>query len=499
MHRFEVLQMLMVETARYDDMYLRPYVTNFDQEISNQMIAATEHGQNVNPVTLAQSATAFLQPSSLPTSQANIANGFAEKRLSFMLEIRDADSTGFSGGNRYILTGYTDHLGISSLTGQQHIDPNMLLYFNNMFVLRDTVVPSPMGKSMTTNLAQSRHILHNTGSGDYFQQVPKQYTMRPEDVMAVLDFDTNPILSEFRNGNVYDSRSTLTGVTTSDRRKEARPMYLNETIRSVQSAEMNADTYGHTDENSLWAGARDVLREDTISNNKFFSILSGTTNYHQQGSITYQELQNILPNMDHVAEVIQSGPAQQSKEYLPGQGEVWTGSSLETIATTILQQMAPGIMTDCLLLEIGFRATNDTIGGVDDVVIYHQRGFTTGIDYSKYLMHFIDRLKREILWDISKGGQMSYCVDCHINLLYDSSFNISINGQPFVYYAAPAFCDGLYAPILSGDLMSLENMANDVGNMIHNISGDYNRMIVGNESAQPNHNPIYTGSDGTSL
>jgi len=486
MHQFEVVQMLMIETARYDDMYLRPYVTSFDQQISNQMIEATEHGSNVNPITLAQSASAFLQPSSTPTGSANIANGFSEKRLSFMMEIRDLNVGGLSGGNRYILTGYTDHLGISALTGQQHIDPNMLMYFNNMFVLRDTIIATPMGKSMTTNLAQSRHILHNTGSGDYFQQVPKQYTMRPEDIMAVLDFDTNPIMDEFRNGNVYDSRSMLSGVTTSDRRKEARPMYLNETIRSVQSAEAQTDSYGNQDENSLWSHARDSLREDSISTSKFFSTLSGTTNYHQQGCVTYRELHNILPDLDHKAEVIMSGPAQQSKEYLPGQGEAWAGSSLETIASTILQQLVPGIMTDCLMLEIGFRATNDTIGGQDDVVIYHHRGFSNGIDYSKYMIHFIDRIKREILWDISKAGHMSYSVDVHINLLFESAFNISINGQPFVYYASPAFCDGLYAPILSNDLMTLENMANDVGNMIHNISGDYNRMTVGNESAQMN-------------
>lgn len=486
MQRFEVIQMLMVETARYDDMYLRPYVTSFDQQISNQMIEATSHGTNVNPVTLAQTASAFLQPSTLPTGAANIANGFNEKRLSFMMEIRDLDASGLSGGNRYVLTGYTDHLGISALSGQQHVDPNMQMFFNNMFVLRDTIVATPMGRSMTTNLAQSRHILHNNGSGDYFQQVPKQYTMRPEDIMAVLDFDTNPIMDEFRGGNIYDSRSMLSGVTTSDRRKEARPMYLNETIRSVQSAEAQTDTYGNSDDNSMWSQARDTLREDSMSSNKFFSILAGTTNYHQQGSVTYREMMNILPDLDHKAEVIMSGPTQQSKEYMPGQGEAWAGSSLETIASTILQQLVPGIMTDCLMLELGFRATNDTLTGQDDVVIYHHRGFTNGIDYSKYLVHFVDRIKREILWDISKNGQMSYSVDCHINLLFDSNFNISINGQPFIYYSSPAFCDGLYAPILSNDLAALDNMAQDVGNMIHNISGDYNRMIVGNESNQMN-------------
>lgn len=490
MHQFEVLQMLMIETARYDDMYLRPYVTNFDQHISNQMIQATEHGTNVNPITLASSASAFLQPSSIPVGMANIANGFSEKRLSFMLEIRDVNASGLHGNNRYILTGYTDHLGVVDATGKTHIDPNMAMYFNNMFLLRDTMIQTPMGRSMTTNLAQSRHILHNQGSGDYFQQVPKQFTMRPEDVMAVLDFDTNPIMAEFRGGNVYDSRSTLTGVTTSDRRKEARPTYLNDTIHAARSAEIQTDTYGNTDENSLWSSARDTLREETIANSKFFSILSGTTNYHQQGCVSYRELANILPDLDHKAEVIMSGAAQQSKEYLPGQGEAWTGSSLETIASTILQQLVPGIMTDCLMLEIGFRATNDTLNGQDDVVIYHHRGFTSGIDYSKYMVYFIDRVKREILWDISKNGQMSYSVDCHINLLFDSNFNISINGQPFIYYASPAFCDGLYAPILSNDLASLETMAHDVGNMVNNISGDYNRMIVGQESAQPSPNEI---------
>lgn len=487
MNQFEVKRMLMIETARYDDMYLRPYQTNFNQEISNVLAESTDYGRNINPITLSSASTAFLQPSSVPVAQANIVNGFGEKRFSFMMEIVDTSKSGLSGQVRYVLTGYTDHKGVSQLSGSPALDQNMQFYFNNLFAIRDTVVPTPHGQDLISNMAQSSHILHNNGVNDYMNQTPRQYTLRPEDICAHLDFSVNPMMQEFKGADVHDNRAMLSTVTTSDRRKEARPFYLSESIKSYQSAQADSNLYDTDhDGTPLWGTARNLLRETPMSDNRFFSALSGMSNYRNTGCVSYSELCSLLPDLDHKAEVITSGRQQQAAEYLPGQGENWGGSTMETMAATLFQQLVPGIMTDCLLVEMAFSATNMNIvnSGMDEVIIPGVRGFTDGLDYSQHITHFIDRLKREILWDVSKGGMVAYSVHGEINLLYDSKFWISIDGQPEVLYTAPAFCDGLFAPILSSDMGSLERMAFDIDGMISNLGGDLNRMAVGNESPQ---------------
>lgn len=486
MNQFEVKRMLMIETASYDSMYLRPYETSFNQEISNVLAESTQYGTNVNPTTLSMASTAFLQPSSVPVGQANIANGFGEKRFAFMMEVVDKTHSGFSGGVRYVLTGYTNHLGVSTLSGSPVLDQNMAFYFNNMFVLRDTVIDTPHGKELMTNMSNSSHILHNPGSQDYMQQVGSQFTLRPEDVCAQLDYAVNPVMAEFHGAEVHDARATLTGVRTSDRRKEARPFYLSETIKQYQSAQADSNIYDEvTDHTPVWGGARNKLREPPMSSNRFFSSLSGMSNYRNCGFVSYAELCTLLPDLDYRAEVITSGHARQAAEYRPGQGEAWGGSTFETMAATLIQQLVPGIMSDSLFTKVSFMATNYTLNGTEDVKVLDVQGFTEGLDYSMHINHFIDRLKREILWDISKGGQMSYQVEVHINLLFDSTIIVSIDGGPQIPYTAPAFCDGLYSPVVANEVGYLERMAYDIEAMIGNLGGDLTRMAVGQESAQP--------------
>lgn len=111
------------------------------------------------------------------------------------------------------------------------------------------------------------------------------------------------------------------------------------------------------------------------------------------------------------------------------------------------------------------------------------RGFTEGLDYSNYIAYFIDRLKREVLWDVSHGGMIRYNVEVYIDLLRESYFKVSLDGGPYVFHNAPTFCDGLYAPVVSGDHNSLENMAMDVSTMLTNISGALNQQVNPNQPA----------------
>jgi hypothetical protein len=474
--------MLMFETARYDDVFLRPYESHFDQRISNMLIESTNGAKNVNPTTLAMAAGAFLKPSAVSTGTANLANGFGEKRFSFMMELRRDNVGHLGGGMRYILTGYTNHLGVSALSGHMNLDPNMLFYINNIFELRDTYIPTPHGNEHQVNVASSRHVLHNQGAADYtsMQSMTPQYTLRPEDIMSELEYSD----TVFSQADTINGTSVLSGPRLSDRRNESRPTYLTNTIKSFQDAQMDSDAYdGGASEydqlntSQVWSHTRDKLRDAPVSANSFMSLLMASTSYKQTGFVSYSELCHLLPGMDQVAEVVMSSAHAKTMEYQPGQGENWNSMSQETLASTIIQQMTPAIMSDCLLTKVGFIATNDTIGSVDDVRVYAANGFTEGLDYSRYISHFIERLKREVLQDISHFNAVRYSVEVHIDMLNESYYKVSLDGGPFVWHTAPTFCDGLYAPVVSGSHDSLENMASDVSTMLHNISGELTQMV----------------------
>lgn len=486
MQNFTVNRMLMFETARYDDVYLRPYETRFDQQISNILYESTEGGKNFNPTSLSLAASSFLKPATHTSMRANLANGFGEKRFSFMMEITMPSVGQFGGGMRYIITGYTNHLGVSTMNGHMNLDPNMQMYFNNVFELRDTFIPTPHGQEHQVNVAGSRHILHNASSLDYMQAAPPQYTLRPEDVMSELEYSDRMFGDQ---NDVVNGTTVLSGVRMSDRANESRPTYLTKTIKSFKEASMDTDAYDdnmgdydHASGSNVWSYARDKLRDKPLSSNSFLMAVLNQTQYGMTGAVTYRELCQLLPDLDAKNEVILAGAQAKAQEVQPGQGEQWTSMTQETLAASIIQQMTPAIMSDSLLTRVGFVATNDTLGGIDDIRVVDARGFTHGVDYSKYIEYFIARLQREVLYDVSHGGQIKYSVEVSINLMRDSYYRISLDGGPFIYHNAPSFCDGLYSPVVSGDHHSLENMASDVSTML---------TTIGSEHFAGNTQPVY--------
>lgn len=479
-----VKRAIMFETGRYDDAFLRPYVTRFDQNVNNEFADATEDGTRISSGALSYVSSSFLQPASVANTTANLANGFGERRFSFMMEITSVGNHGnppqLMGGVRRIATGYTDHLGVSALSGEKHLDPNMKIYFNNIFVLRDSVIPTPNGSVTETNVVKNKHIIYNKSDNDYLTATGAQFTLRPEDVMMNLDNSVNPNLAGFRSENIHDGRAMLTGIKMSDRSFESRPNYLSKTMQSYGSAQVKADTYEDDEaDSSLFSNARDYLREEPLTADTFMQSLMANYNYRESAFITYGELCLIVGGLDQRLEVMSSSAPQRAAQYDVGQGESWRGSTYETIAATIISHAVPAIMADCLLTRCGFQATNDVIGGADDVVVFDAHGFADGLDYSKYIVHFIERLKREVLYDISRRNECRYQIRVTIDMINDSSIEIAFEGEPLTRYVVASFCDGLTAPIVADSIDYVDNISTDIGAMLSSVTN----MEYGNTSS----------------
>lgn len=494
MIQFSVSQAVMIESHRYDNMYLRPFQSHFNGAVGDAIFEATSGGNNLKPQALTEVSSMFLQPHTDVVGSANLVNGFAEKRLTFMIEV--TEQSGLASGNRYILSGYTDYYGISHLTGQPSINPDMKLYFNNLFVLRDVMHDLGYGRTVSSNLAQNSHILHNPGANDYMANTETRWSMLPENVFTALDFNTNPMMTEFASGGCHDHRAVVSGARLADRRRDSRPNYLAQTIQnymnaSVQDTTWGDDTYddGDVGADQTYNLARSSIQERPVSTNRLLSAFSVETSFRNTGYVTYQELCRILPDMDHHLKVLTGGAVQSMtnmQHTQPGQGEGWHSSTFEAVAASLLQQLLPGIMADHLLTNVSFVATNDTIGGQDVMTLGDFRGFTQHMDYTQYLQAFLDRVQRELLYDISKAGQMSYSIQVTVDLMYESVFEISLNGAPSTRFVAPSFCDSLYMPLLTNDANMLNVMADDVGNLLTTIQGDPQRMVGDRYAPPPN-------------
>lgn len=482
---FEVESIEFIESAKYDDVYLRPYTTRYDSSISNHLMDVTNSGRDVTTNDLYSVASQIITPQTTATHRANLANGFGEKRFVFRMVLNSQSNGMQVGGNlRYIVTGYTNHLGVSSLNGQQNLDPNMQLFFNNIYVLRNRTENTPHGMRTVSYVADSIQIILNT-PGDqllgYMGTVEAQYTMRPEDIFRAIHIQNDPRFQEFRqmNYSIDDQSSTVMGLKGTKRSDNSAPSYLSNVFKSYNASLADESVYGGFDDESsdTWEVAQKKSRNAALSSNRFLSTVFAQTTMRQSGFITYADLCGILPGVDHIAKVFSMGRQDLSVAYQPGQHESLRANTHEALAATIAQQSTPSIMSDTLMQSVYVRATNNHIGLAHHVDVMPM-SFTDGLDMTRFIEAFKHRFINEVLAPISQFNQITYDLTLEIDIYRDCRIQISLDGQPAVPFTVPAFCDGLYAPVLTGDLNNVNSMASDIELMVLNMGGDLNRMVT---------------------
>lgn len=492
----QVSRFILQETTSYQKQYLRPYTTEYSAS-TERMINETinDPSEVTSPSSLSMIASDLIKPQTEPVAEAKIENGFQEKRFFFMLEIIEY-SPAFASQTRYVFNGYTDHLGYSSLHGNMHLDPRMKIYFNNMLVLRDMPVTTSHGQEYQTNVVDARQILMDAQNGyddPWSNSMPQMiqnenyYSLRPQDVSARIDSGMNPMNEVMQGANIYDSVGMITAPQTSYRRWQSRPHYLSSIASAYKNTQceqnvFSEDSFNTQDDfgNSIWHATRSKTKETAISNYGFLSLLY-SRGWANTGFITYQDLCSILPDADQMAEVNIFGSVQQQK-IQPTDGEYWSSTSNEALVATIVQQTLPAIMSDSLVVVIDFTATNQVIGSMDHIEISGYRSFTHGIDISNHIQYFMERVRTELLWDISKGGLIPYSLRVYMDLSSDSYIWVSIDDQPMTLFVSPCFCDSVYSSMITNTLDHIETFGSDLQHFLSNVTG---QSSVGNGMMNP--------------
>ena len=468
--RVEVSKALFVETGTYNDMTMRPYETNFDQNLVNQFGELTLGGTSVSPAALSGIANQFLIPSAQAQTNVTIAEGWDTPRLRFILELTYYDGSG-RASMRKILQGYTNHVGVAPSGA---IDFNMMLYFNNVVTLRQSTIMTENGSSLRTSVGEASHLIR----GDYDMTLGGQpnitWLMRPEDVFSTMGS------SALGEEDILDLRVTFanTPVKKSRRSNGSASHYVSDVIKgyrhSVDSSNYNVDFADALNK------ASGLVREQPMSGDKFFfDLTNNTASFAQGGSVTYGEMCSLYPEFDNVAVII---PRKQMVHSQPqgfmggyserGQGEYWTSSNNETVWATVLAQSIPSIMVDGMLTKVTFMATNQTLDGAHSVQMMDAGSFADGLNLVPYVEHFITRLKSEILTGLSNNNHIDYALTASIDVLGDSNIRIRIADGPETDFTSPSFCDALFAPILTNSQSHISKVAYDLQALSDTIGVD---------------------------
>lgn len=453
-----VVKFIMQETGTYNQQYRRPYQTNSNAAVENQILETVDQKRSISAASLATVASQFIQPSATPEEEIHIANGWNTKRYRFLLEVQSVDRTGLMATKEFIV-GYTDHPDISY---GGHFDPNMVFYINAINVTREHRTTAPTGSQMHQAMIDSSHILVNNQYSNL--EAPNQlFGLRPEDVYDQID---NRVLKKhITDGFVVDGRTKITtSATKSNRANAVAPTYMASVLDSYLQTARNQKDDSDT---VIMEAARSTVQSSSVSEDPFMSFVRGCQGGTGGNAFTLRDLLALDPNAMPTLAPMNDGL--RASLHQTGLTSHWGGADMHTLWATTLSQSVPSYMLQFGFTRLQLTATNMDIGSQIHVTPTHVRSFNQGFDVSRELQALIFRLETELLKNLSQNNMLSFGVEIDCDLLGETKCWISINGSPVIDFVMPSFCDALMAPVTTRNFMTLDGAANDFSSLMQKV------------------------------
>lgn len=487
------------------NMYVRPYTTNFNGfDEQNRFKSAIEdfvgRGRSNDPSGLiSREFSNTIKLKSSPGVLANIPNGWGEPRLRFFMLL----SINYGHNmyrKRYLLQGYTDHIGVIESHGKYVFDPNMVFICNSVLGFTETITQTIDGRSMskiTSN--ETYNIMRDVGSA--YQEITTNNfnrgindepltSIRPTDIHTSLSIESerdNDERIEFfadNSGTVTSRSEIVSSRSNGDPLNFISKIVSSYKIGSIDASRSNT-SFGATNVTGYQNASNVASRnEPRLSGNEFFKHMIASKNDITSTMFTVKELNmafnGILNNMHINSGFITVLPVEQRI----GIGDIENNIStdpeyikcLELLQSAISNASSYGITE----ADIVFSITGSV--SYDANIIRFDSPIFRSVDDNTYFMlleTFKDKFINVCLaryvgndYDAYVEGQIT------INLLGESILQINYNpamGNNHTnirYVSVPSFADSLFNSCL-GRQKDKNIIVND---LVHVLDLDINNI-----------------------
>jgi len=457
MSNFQIAKLLFTPTGTYNDQYLRPYYMgdNVDSQVLSMLQESTRNGRQINAGTLSGLGGMMLKPSADIYTQVQIANGFGEQRLRFMMEVH---SRAMGANLITYVSGYTDYPGYHRVDSQNTvIDPNLKLYFDKSVTIQH------LGER--TNVIDSSHLLFGAYNPSFnASQENVAMAIRPEDIFSVLEVSSQTGGAHYADGRLVfadqlPKKSKLVNEIPNHYAASVMSNFRDSVVNGMGGQSTMPDAMQY----AIGNVAEGVITEDPL-----FHAICKTLNFNEDGSITYGALCSISPGLDNVTAV--AGGQSQFAHALHNRGSTanWNAANGETLAAIAVATQVPALMSDLFLTGVVFVATNDTFGGeyIVDVKDYHA---FAAFDMTRYIEMFKQRLIGSVLRGLSHNSQIKFSLTGMVDMHGETWVKVSMQGGPAQDYCAPTCASALFAPVLSYNKEHVFGLVSDFETIARNL------------------------------
>ena len=464
-----VVTFLIYETRGHADQFRRAYNPVIDgttQMMLEERIVATDR---VTTDTVMGIANNFLKPSERidDTKPIAIVNGWNAPRCRFYLEL-EYDFGGIGSKMRECFMGYTDLSASDGLSLQtQQISPDMRFYMNSVTHLKHQQLITPNGREQLFTVVDSSQILTNheyagarDGNGHLFR-------MRPDDLFATMG------TTHLEMGGLFDQRTVMdVKAVKANRSSTSAAPYMARILDAYLSASKNSGDFGNNEPVDILDAARArCMQQSSSAQDPFMRQVAQHENGGSfiQDSFSYRTLCAIDPNADNIAEVNMMGSLNHERTNFVGDAtdtNSWSDQTIYAQFAAILGQAVPTIMMECGLREIWFSSTNRKLNGMIETGITHMASFSDLFSLHQQGNTFIDRVDRELMYDLSFNNTMDYQLEMQMSMHGECVINLALNGQQhYERFVAPLFADSLMSPIITNSQGRMLTMARKFGEL----------------------------------
>lgn len=459
--QIRIVEISLIPTGTYNQQFSRPYTMDLSPGLLNQITEtvaqATHMGQSVTPMTMATLGTSVVTPTPTHQGTVPIVNGWDTQRLRFRLIAEVTYSVG--GSRRFYYTGYTDHLGVSTMNN--YLDPDMVFYINSIISSRIIQSSTPMGNVNTINIERGKHLLcDNNWQGAL--ELNQSYLLRPEDIY------NNMATEHVRKhaSNLLDTRNMVQrNVLESNIANGLPNNYVSNVIDGFVKATLQS-TIG-SQEPDIFADAQRHVNGAPDPNPLITAITALRGFSTMSNSFTLSDLRSIDPMAAQPA-YYEPTLADQGQMSRTGSTAEWHGSDGLTVTAVSLSQSIPAIMSAVGLQSLSFASHNDTIGCMIDTRISNGASLDR-LDVERRALMFKTRFDSEVVPVISYNNMLRYYVSGDIDLFGDARIAIGLNGDAIYEYTMPIFAGNLVAPVVSRNSDHTQRIISDFGMILNHV------------------------------
>lgn len=487
--KVEIVSLAMIPTGTYNQQFQRPWVANYNLDNANEMnqIVAQSYHQyqndirngkvnadqhfNLTPELVASASSNFIQPTAQYESPVAIANGWNEQRVSWVMHLR-AHTVGM-GPQTYILTGYTDVMGVSAAG---NIAPEMQMIVNAVYETRVVNDITPTGMQARTVLSNASQVLSNYQyRGDVDTRV--QMRMRPQDVIGAINVLHVPDLA---NGavEVVDLRAqqTTTPVKSNFQHTNHNNYLATIVAGLVSGDEMARAQNRHQNAYDLAAAA---VADQTVNRDPFMRMIASVRGTAATNQFQFKDLieldQNVLS--DQITKVFWRGRPEVVGMGAPGEDfhqanatQGWHGADRLTMVANMIANSMPSMMASLLIGGISIHATNRGPGGMPFMMHSSLDSLIPGIDAMPQQAEILkEQFRIHLLNDITHNNGIGYDIAVTAHLMGEIWISLSLDGYPPVDFVMPSYANSMMAPVITRNRQNLNNLASQFSELKNNV------------------------------